>query len=199
MSRRGFRCGKDTAGGKRGRPRPGGTAGRARHRVGHARPGRPNRHITSRRFHPETPPSFHPAPHCGVFSGHGHAGPAGATLVCVLHEGKEAAPRHARAPSGPPPSSGAGRGADTTPPKVPTVLPPGAPHAARSPAAPRGLGREQGSGRWLPLAGAPRRQLQDTINYANGVGSGCTFFPPLFLSLFLAGRCGKEPPWAGIT
>lgn len=46
--------------------------------------------------------------------------------------------------------------------------------------------REEGAagGRRLPLAGQRRPQLQDTINYANGAGSGCARFPPIPLPVF---------------
>lgn len=150
------------------RPRPGGTAGRACHRVGHARPGQPNRHITSRLFHPKTPSSFHAAPHCGgVLSGHGHAGPvrgcyAGLCFTRGEGSGAGAAPRHARGPSG----RGAShqqrcraRGGHDAPKESPLSCPPEprsrpAPRPCRgappAPAAPRGL-------RPSPLSGGGQR------------------------------------------
>lgn len=152
------------------RPRPGGTAGRACHRVGHARPGQPNRHIASRLFHPKTPSRFHAAPHWGGLEWprprRARAGLRGcyAGLCFTRGEGSGAgaAPRHASGPSGrgaSPQQRCRARGGHDAPKKSPLSCPPEprsqpGPRPCRgalpAPAAPRGL-------RPSPLSGGRQR------------------------------------------
>lgn len=131
------------------RPRPGGTAGRACHRVGHARPGQPNRHITSRLFHPKTPSSFHAAPHCGGLKWpRPRRARAGLLRWFVFYtRGRKRGRRCPPPCQGPlgarglPPAAVPGPGRTRRPQRVPAVLPPGASQPARSPAVPRGAAR----------------------------------------------------------
>lgn len=69
------------------------------------------------------------------------------------------------------------------------------PAAPRSPAARPARPAPGGRG---GRAGERRPQLQDTINYANGAGSGCTFFP-LYSSPFFWLVGAEGAALAGIT